>query len=538
FPSTATIVLRPGNKYSALLLANAPRYSFNLSPELFWLYVVDMTLVSDLAAASAHVHDSAKLPSGDYDRQLRELVEYLKRLLSTKALDALANDESILDHFNPARDSIPYLFILRLQIQTAQETTVETVPTKIQPKGVLWTRSVDFLRNFDRIQVRYVGREWRELLEIVGHASQAVSQPLLATRLIRDAMLRLDPSCAVFTSTHLLLVRLCLHAKAYSCALPVLDNHICHLPVMPMHPSSELPVLCAAHESSVPFVTDTSGLSSKITYRDYLQYFLYSGMVYMALKDWRKALHFLGVVVSTPVASSVSLVMVEAYKKWVLVGLLEHGRLYPPPTITTPHVMKIYQSMARPYVILAHAFERGDIRRLRAEVDSAKDIWENDNNTGLVSQVVNSFYRQAIIKLGKTFAALTVADLAKQVFPLPVHEEIAESVIVSLVLSGALDATLLQTQDQAVSSMLRFSTTSSFTRLSHEMHIQSQLQKERFIMEALVGNLRESNQTLGLSDECVDSVHKGQAWSGSEVNPILGEEVGLEMDEDLMGDMP
>jgi COP9 signalosome complex subunit 3 len=39
--------------------------------------------------------------------------------------------------------------------------------------------------------------------------------------------------------------------------------------------------------------------------------------------------------------------------------------------------MKIYQSLARPYVILAHAFERGDIRRLKAEVDSAEDIWQN-----------------------------------------------------------------------------------------------------------------------------------------------------------------
>jgi COP9 signalosome complex subunit 3 len=165
-----------------------------------------MTLVSDLAAASAHVHDSAKLSSGDYDRRLRELVEYLRRLLSTKALDTLANDESILDvsgscfiarmnecliellltfvflpvqRFDPAKDSIPYLFILRLQIQTAQATTGEAIPTKIQPSGLLWTRSADFLRNFDRVQVRYVGREWRELVEIVGHTSQAISKASL-----------------------------------------------------------------------------------------------------------------------------------------------------------------------------------------------------------------------------------------------------------------------------------------------------------------------------------------------------------------------
>lgn len=50
-------------------------------------------------------------------------------------------------------------------------------------------------------------------------------------------------------------------------------------------------------------------------------------MVYMALKEWRSALHFLGIVISTPSVSSVSLIMVEAYKKWVLVSLLEKGKV-------------------------------------------------------------------------------------------------------------------------------------------------------------------------------------------------------------------
>lgn len=78
-------------------VANEPLYSFDIFPGHFWPSIAGMTLVSDLAAASANVHDSAKLSSGDYDRRLRELVEYLRRLLSTKALDTLANDESILD---------------------------------------------------------------------------------------------------------------------------------------------------------------------------------------------------------------------------------------------------------------------------------------------------------------------------------------------------------------------------------------------------------------------------------------------------------
>ena len=72
---------------------------------------------------------------------------------------------------------------------------------------------------------------------------------------------------------------------------------------------------------------DASGLSSKLSSKDYLQYFLYGGMIYMALKQWRKALHFLGIVVSMPIAGSLSMIMVEAYKKWILVGLLEKGKV-------------------------------------------------------------------------------------------------------------------------------------------------------------------------------------------------------------------
>lgn len=56
-----------------------------------------MTLLSDLIAASAHLHNPINLPNDEYDRRIRELVEYFRRLLSTKALDAFAEDESFLN---------------------------------------------------------------------------------------------------------------------------------------------------------------------------------------------------------------------------------------------------------------------------------------------------------------------------------------------------------------------------------------------------------------------------------------------------------
>lgn len=141
-------------------------------------------------------------------------------------------------------------------------------------------------------------------------------------------MLRLDPTCTVFTSIHLLLIQLCLQAKAYSCALPILEKQICHVSSSDsVNRSESSPALCAERDTGLALIINTSGLSSKVSYKDYLMYFLYGGMVFMALKEWRKALHFLGIVISMPTAGSVSLIMVEAYKKWILVGLLDRGKV-------------------------------------------------------------------------------------------------------------------------------------------------------------------------------------------------------------------
>lgn len=151
---------------------------------------------------------------------------------------------------------------------------------------------------------------------------------------------------------------------------------------------------------------------------------------------------------------------------------------------------------------------------------------------------MGAFFGQTVIKLGKTFAALTMADLSKQVFPSPVCAEVTGSAVSSLIMSSALNATLVETKDHAEASMLRFSSIHSLPQLSRELDLQSQLKQEMKLMETLVINLGETNNNLGLSDEYVDSLHKGQVWSGSsEVNPIIGGEAGLEMDEDLMGDM-
>ena len=69
----------------------------------------------------------------------------------------------------------------------------------------------------------------------------------------------------------------------------------------------------------------TSGLTEKLTYHHNLEYHLFGALIYIGLKKWGRALEFLSFVINTPTIGATSNIQVEAYKKWVLVGLIVHG---------------------------------------------------------------------------------------------------------------------------------------------------------------------------------------------------------------------
>lgn len=146
---------------------------------------------------------------------------------------------------------------------------------------------------------------------------------------IRSAILRLDPTSSTFTSSHLVFARICLEARAFAAALPVLDQNIFYFPPTSNKAGENImyPFLCSTHSTSSTFITPDSGLSAKLDYRDHLQYFLFGAMIYMGLKQWRRALLYLETVLVTPITSNASKIQVEAYRKWVLVSLLHEGRV-------------------------------------------------------------------------------------------------------------------------------------------------------------------------------------------------------------------
>ncbi|KAJ5621185.1 hypothetical protein N7528_005968 [Penicillium herquei] len=498
-----------------------------------------MSIVNDLIAASEALPRSGRISDERYDQKLKDHVTRLRQLLSNNELDHVARDESLLDQFDPSKDSITYLFLLQLQIHILRETTSETFPADLLPLGKLWSRSTHYLEVFNPVQVRYAGHEWRQLIELVVQAAQAGSKPLLAAPLVKGAMLRLDPSCAVFTSTHLLLVQLCLAAKAYTCALPVLEKPIYHIPILPSRsPFRSLQSLCAEYESSVAFVNDTTGLSSTLNSRDYLQYLLYGGMIYMALKKWDEALNYLGTAISTPTKGPISMIVVEAYKKFILVGLLDKGKMCTLPNSTATQVVKTLQSLVKPYLDLAKAFEQGDRTRLEAEIDAAQGIWSADKNTGLVFQVVDAFYKHSLVKIKKVVASLSVAELTAPTSPFPGNlSGITESQIASLIMAGDLDATLVHSQLHSSSSILRFKA-GTLPLLLRENGAHADFQTQGKMMEGLFGSMEQANHRLGLSEEFIDNTVNRQQWpAAGGMKSEMGGATGLEMEEDIMGDL-
>lgn len=280
------------------------------------------------------------------------------------------------------------------------------------------------MERFDVVQIRYGGSEFRRLVEIIAKPVQSAStvslsrhaqlpdttcadyiQRRTAITLIRTAILRLDPSSSCFTSNHLLFMRLCLEGREYRVALPVLDKDIFYLPSSPNTESMQVnpPFPCSSHEFSSSFITTTSHLSETLDHTHHLRYFLFGAMIYTKLRNWRRALHFLEIVITCPTANTASMIQVEAFKKWILVNLLANGQVrnknFPPcsaflirntkvpsiPRTTNVHGAKIILALSRAYESLGRIFQEGisnesSAGRLTAEVEAGKDRWRDVSN--------------------------------------------------------------------------------------------------------------------------------------------------------------
>ncbi|KAL2441875.1 COP9 signalosome complex subunit 3 [Exophiala dermatitidis] len=464
------------------------------------------------------VEESAALDSAllsqdpeQYDKLAAGLSSKLKKI----TLDDLSLTPDILNTLSPATHTIVYLHALLVTLETSPaggKIPARQLPPTALPDGPLWQNIVQALLEFDPVQVRYCGGLLTRLVDYVSWGAEQTSNYVPAIQLLHHVILRLDSTSSTLTSTHRSFIRLCLLAQAYSEAIDILDRPIYHVPTAAQVDQRTYKYLCVDGAPTWKYLNPTTGLTYPITNRMYLEYYLLGGMCYLAMRRYKEAQFFFDTVISAPVFQNIaSAIMVEAYKKWILVGLLLNGSVPSMPKNASPTAIKHVRAVSKPYQCVADAFKSGSVQKLRAEIEVGTNIWQDEGNYGLIVEVYQAFRKFSVSRLGRIFGALPIAEVAKRTSPDPTNVDETRAYLQDLVEKGDVQATILQSK-QGV-QILRFlsssrTSSSTITRTQTEAEVEKDLKDHTEHLQSLLGYVQDTEHRMEVSREYIDYLKK------------------------------
>lgn len=205
-------------------------------------------------------------------------------------------------------------------------------------------------------------------------------------------------------------------------------------------------------------------------------------MVYTAVKNYDRALYFFEVAVSTP-AMAMSHIMLESYKKYILVSLILNGKISPIPKYSSQVISRFMKPLSHVYHELASAFSTTSIDDVRNVINKYRDTYIRDKNMGLVKQVESSLYKKNIQRLTKTFLTLSLADVASRVQLAGPAD--AEKYILNMIKSGEIYATINQKDGMVIfkDDPEKYDSPEMFLRLQEQIAKAMELNKKITDME-------------------------------------------------------
>lgn len=214
---------------------------------------------------------------------------------------------------------------------------------------------------------------------------------------------------------HLTLSKLCLLSKCYNAALSVLEHS----------------------------VLDVDPSSTGVTPVDLLLYSYYGGMIYTGLKKFQQAASYFYQCVTVP-ASAISAIMIESYKKYILVSLLANRKIKLNSKFSSSAIQRQLRASCLPYVQFSEAFHKPELPILN---DSNVEIFKQDRNYGLIKQCIVKHLHNNIERHTQTYVTLALKDIAESL-KLPsavgVPEKEAEIIILRMIEEGQIVATIDQ----------------------------------------------------------------------------------------------
>lgn len=222
------------------------------------------------------------------------------------------------------------------------------------------------------------------------------------------ALLRLDPSGSVFTTTHHLLANVVYTTGCIKQARPVLEKTILFYP----EPASQAKLICDESLPPTSYITKSTGFTGDLTSSHVLEYDMMRALVFIQERRWAPALDALERCITFPAdETSVSTIMLQAFHKWALVSLILHGRIIGLPGAPSAATTHAYESRGELYIRFDTLFAEEDAYALLEYRRQNNANFANDGNIGLVDQVLASFQKRQIIRLGELYSKISISEI-------------------------------------------------------------------------------------------------------------------------------
>lgn len=141
-----------------------------------------------------------------------------------------------------------------------------------------------------------------------------------------------------------------------------------------------------------------------ISIQDYLLYHHYSGIIHLSLEDFKAAYNSFGYVLIAP-AHVPSLIIIDAYKKYILISLILYGKLNP-----INYISRSIKMMVSNYTEFVELFEKGDdFTSLIRLTEKYNNNFQEDGNLGLIDYCLNSFIEKKAQQFSNTYLTLDIA---------------------------------------------------------------------------------------------------------------------------------
>ncbi|KYR02941.1 proteasome component region PCI domain-containing protein [Tieghemostelium lacteum] len=358
------------------------------------------------------------------------------------------NLDAALGHLDPKLQSLGYLFVLNAKISDPNKN-INLFVGQIQ----------NFFLTFAPEQIKVAGT-------IVCRVARHFTEYLIKLKLeikgiapLKRVINSLTDKPTQLTPVHSDFLQLCILSKNYSLALPVIDAEV--------------------NEFNVE--------QTQINIKDILTYFYYAGIIYATLKNYKKALDAFKFVFTAP-ATALSSIAIEAYKKYVLIHLIEYGVAPSFPRITSNVVQRNIKTHCKPYIDFSTTYSTNNQVDIQTKALQNEESFKRDKNFGLVNLAIKSITRRNIKKLTQTFMTLSIRDISEKVGLPPAK---TEQFVLKMIEDKEIFATINQKDGMVSFNENPEDFSGPQTLLNLEKHIQKVAQLESVI--------RSVDETLTLS---------------------------------------